>query len=167
MKPQPNEPSITLPSRHAPRVITLGLVGLLFACAEKSETPEPIPGDSYAYMDSVSIYLGDLRYIEHRMKMVIGDGRMAEDVIVPLIREHLDPRMRRLRDRAGALTPPEEAERLQELLLSYLDTRLQAYEAAMQGYDEDRDELYTLFAQKQAEAQEIAFELEEAVRQLR
>ena len=52
-------------------------------------------------------------------------------------------------------------------LLSYLDVRLQAYDAALQGQAESRPELFELFARKQIIAQQIGRDLEDEAQRLR
>ena len=118
-------------------------------------------------MDSLRLYLGDLRLMDHELGKIIETDTVSADVIVPLVAERLRPTVSDLRRRADSLQPTPVLDNAHTLLLSYLDVRLQAYDAVLQGQAEARPELFELFARKQIEAQQIGRDLEDEAQRLR
>ena len=145
------------------RVVFLAALGLACGCDE----PDSKLQRTHAYMDSLRLYLGDLRLMDHELGKVIETDTVSADVIVPLIAESLRPTLSDLRRRADFLQPTPITRDAHLLLLSYLDVRLQAYDAALQGQAESRPELFELFARKQIEAQQIGRDLQDEAQRLR
>lgn len=136
---------------------------MLTACAQQDTELQ----QTHAYMDSLRLYLGDLRLMNHELNQIVEGDSIGADIIIPIIAEQLRPTMDDLRQRADRLVPTPAVAQAHGLLVRYLDTRLQAYDAALQGQAEDRPELFDLFALKQIEAQDIGDELETEAQRLR
>ena len=145
------------------RVALLAALSLSCGCGE----PDTELRLNHAYMDSLGLYLGDLRLMDYELGKVVETDTVSADVIVPLILERLRPTLDGLRRRADFLRPTPLMHNAHTLLLSYLDVRLQAYDAALQGHAESRPELFELFARKQIEAQQIGRDLEDEAQRLR
>ncbi len=123
--------------------------------------------NTHAYMDSLRVYLGDLRLMDHQLGKVVQSDTVSAEVSVPLIAETLRPTVGDLRRRADDLQVTPVVRDAHTLLLAYLDIRLQAYDAALQGQAEARPELFELFARKQTEAEEMGRHLEDETQRLR
>ena len=136
---------------------------LLPACGEDTGDLQ----QTHAYMDSLRLYLGDLRLMDHQLAKIVESDTVSADLIIPVIAESLRPKVEELRQRADVLQPTPLVHNVHTLLLSYLDTRLQAYDAALLGQAEARPELFELFAHKQFEAQQIGEALEDEAQRLR
>ena len=143
--------------------ITLLLVAFAAACAAGETELQR----THIYMDSLRVYLGELRRMDHDLNKVVTTDTLAADVIVPLIAERFRPTVADLRRRASAVTTTATVDSAHGLLLRYLDMRLQAYDAAIRGRDESRPELYEEFAHRQIEAQILGDDLEDLVQALR
>lgn len=144
-------------------VSLVAALALLPGCGEEDEELQK----THAYMDSLKIYLGDLRLMDYELGQVVANDAVSADVIIPLIAESLRPTVEDLRNRSDKLEPTPVVRNAHILLLGYLDTRLQAYDAALQGQAESREELFDLFARKQIEAQGIGNDLEDEAQRLR
>lgn len=121
---------------------------------------------SNAYMDSLGVFLGELRLMEHELNKIVLSDTVSADLIVPVIAERLRPTVSDLQRRTDGLRPTADVRIAHELLLKYLDLRLQAYDAALQANAESRPELFDVFAIRQIEAQEIGHKLEDESQQL-
>lgn len=121
---------------------------------------------SRAYMDSLGVFLGELRLMEHELNKVVLSDTVSADLIVPVIAERLRPTVSDLQRRTDGLRPTADVRIAHELLLKYLDLRLQAYDAALQANAESRPELFDVFAIRQIEAQEIGHKLEDESQRL-
>ncbi len=150
-------------ARHL-AVVSLTAISLLTtACGQ----PDSELQRTHTYMDSLRVYLGDLRLMDYNLKMTVPADSVSSDVIIPLIAEDLRPTVDDLRRRADGLQVTPAVAAVHALLLQYLDARLQAYDAALQGQTEGREDLFDLFAVKQIEAQEIGDDLETEAQRLR
>jgi len=138
-------------------------LALLPGCGEENEELQ----QTHAYMDSLRMYLGDLRVMDYELNQVVTSDTVSADLIIPLIAESLRPTVEDLRNRSDKLEPTPTVRVAHALLLDYLDTRLQAYDAALRGQAESWPELFGLFARKQIEAQEIGHDLEDEAQRLR
>ena len=118
-------------------------------------------------MDSLRVYLGELRAMEYELGEVVSSDSVASEVIVPLIADRFRPTVAGLRGRAEGLRATEPVRTARNLLLSYLEVRLQAYDAAILGQAEGRPELFELFAAKQSQADSLGRALEDEVFRLR
>ncbi len=157
---------MTLPDRSNHifplRFALLAALVLTTGCGKKDAELQ----QTHAYMDSLRIYLGDLRLMDHEINKAIAGDSVSADLIVPMIAERLRPTVDDLRQRADGLHPTPAVRSAHTLLISYLDVRLQAYDAALRGQTEARTELFDLFSSKQIEAQMIGRDLEEESRRL-
>lgn len=154
-------PSISL--KLTERLVVVLFALLLTACGQQDAELQK----THAYMDSLRLYLGDLRVMDYELNQVVEGDTVSADVIIPLIAAKLRPTVDDLRQRADSLQPTAVVASAHTMLVSYLDTRLQAYDAALQGQSENRPELFELFAHKQIEAQDIGDELETEAQRLR
>lgn len=136
----------------------------LVACGESGD---PELARTHQYLDSLKVYLGELRVMEYDLGQVVQSETMASDVIVPLIAERCRPTVSGLRQRAARLQLTDRVRPTQQVLISYLDLRLAAYDAALRGQAEGRPELFELFTRRQAEADSVGLVLKDAVYQLR
>ena len=119
------------------------------------------------YMDSLAVYLGALRLMDHELEQEVTADTMEAETIVPLIVDRFRPTVTDLRARAAALPTTPAIDSTHALLLRYLDTRIAAYDAAIQGRAEARTDLYEVFARKQIEAQSLGDALEASIETLR
>lgn len=118
-------------------------------------------------LDSLRAYLGQLRAMEDELAAATGAGEVSSEVIVPLIAARFRPTLAALRQRAERLEPTERVRGTRDLLLTYLDVRLGAYDAAIQGQAEGRPELFDLFAARQDRADSLGRGLEDQIFRLR
>ena len=140
------------------------LVALLLVACEPEDTELQ---RTHAYMDSLGVFLGELRLMDHQLNKIITADTLAAEIIVPEIAGRFRPTIAGLRGRVAAVPTTPAVDTTQTLLLQYLDTRLAAYDAAIQGHAEDRPDLFEVFARKQIEAQNLGDELEAQVQRLR
>ncbi|MDA0338032.1 MAG: hypothetical protein O2782_22915 [bacterium] len=138
-------------------------LALLSGCADRDTELQ----QTHAYMDSLRLYLGDLRLMDYDLRQIVEGDTVSADLIIPVIAETLRPKVEDLRRRADVLRPTPQTLAAHTLLLDYLDARLQAYDAALQGQAEARPELFEMFAHKQMEAQDIGNDLEDEAQRLR
>lgn len=144
----------------------VGLVLSLALAACGGDEPTELDR-THAYMDSLRQYLGDLRLMDHELGEVVTTDTVEATTIVPIIAGNLHPTVSDLLERARQLQPTPEVAPAHALLISYLETRLEAYDAALQGNNAQRPDLFQLFARKQVEAQEIGRQLEDEAQRLR
>lgn len=155
---------------HCPGpLVWLLAVGLLVGCEAPEQQAAVVAEDhGSAYMDSLRIFLGELRQMDEELERQVGVGSTVHsERIVPLIAERYQPTVLGLRTRADSLAPAPPEQAAHQALLRYLDLRLQAYDAAVQGHAENRPELFDLFASKQAEAETAGRLLQDEAQRLR
>jgi hypothetical protein len=126
----------------------------------------PAPPSANAYLDSLRVILGELRYMDHELgKLVQGDA-VRGAIIVPLIEERFRPTVDGLRQRAQRLATTDSVRAVHQTLMRYLDVRLEAYDAALEGHREQRAELLEAFVRKQVEADSIGRSLQAEAQRL-
>ncbi|MEE2659438.1 MAG: hypothetical protein VX733_13105 [Candidatus Latescibacterota bacterium] len=147
---------------HATWVLLV--VGALCSCGgEESAQLER----RHDYMDSLRVYLGDLRLLDYQIGEAVQEDTIASHRIVPLIIETLRPTLENLRKRSLSLQRPEGTEEVHELLIHYLDLRIEAYDDAIRGEAEGKPGLFKRFSQKQIEADGLGRKLEDELHELR
>ncbi len=153
------------PARLTSRLLfpLVAALALLSGCGDRDTELQ----QTHAYMDSLRLYLGDLRLMDYDLRQIVEGDTVSADLIIPVIAETLRPKVENLRRRADGLQPTPQVLAAHALLLDYLDVRLQAYDAALQGQAEARTELFEMFAHKQMEAQDIGNDLEDEAQRLR
>lgn len=111
--------------------------------------------------------LQELRVLDKQIASQVTADTLDAGRIVPLIRDQFRPAIAGLRQRVEALRPDSVEARVNQQFLRYLDLRLRAYDLAIQGEKERRDELFEEFARLQVQADAEGRSLEEEIRQAR
>ncbi|MCC7261365.1 MAG: hypothetical protein IT369_02470 [Candidatus Latescibacteria bacterium] len=138
----------------------------LWACAcGRREAGAPEPGSDY--MREVQQVLLELRVLDKQIASQVTADTIAANTIVPLIRDQFRPALAGLRQRVAALQPDSALTPVNEQLVRYLDLRLKAYDLAIQGEQEQRQDLFEEFARLQVQADAEGRSLEEEIRQAR
>jgi hypothetical protein len=119
------------------------------------------------YLQEVQQVLQELRVLDRQIAAQVIADTLDSGSIVPLIRQQYRPTLALLRQRVAALAPDSAFSEVNQQLLGYLDLRLRAYDLAIQGEQEQRQELFEEFARLQVQADAEGRALEEGLRQAR
>lgn len=141
------------------------IAALLLAACGRREGKAPEAGKDY--MQEVQQVLLELRVLDKQIAAQVTADTLGSSRIVPLIRQQYRPALAGLRQRVAALSPGEDLAAVNQQLLRYLDLRLQAYDLAIQGEREQRQELFEEFSRLQVQADAAGRELEVELRQAR
>jgi len=135
----------------------------LFACGEEPQTEYGPVSEVNSYLSQVRQLLQALRMLDAQVSKVVTTGTVEADYIVPLIRDSFRPAVVDLHDRATQIAHGEKLEPLHRQLLDYLELRIKAYDAAIEGGEQDRPELFEEFSRLQTQAQELGRQLEKGI----
>ena len=119
------------------------------------------------YLQEVQQVLQELRALDQQIAAQVTADTLDSRSIVPLIRQQYRPALAGLRQRVAGLKPDSAFAAVNQELQRYLDLRLQAYDLAIQGEQEQRQELFEQFSQLQVQADGVGRNLEDALRQAR
>ncbi len=138
------------------------LAALWLAACGGRERGAPESGSDY--LQEVQQVLLDLRVLDKQIASQVTADTLDAGRIVPLIRDQFRPALAGLRQRVEVLKPDSAFTPVNQQLLRYLDLRLKAYDLAIRGGQEGRQELFEEFAQLQLRADTEGRNLEEALR---
>lgn len=119
------------------------------------------------YLQEVQQVLQELRVLDQQIAAQVTADTLDSSRIVPLIRQQYRPAMAGLRQRVAGLKPDSGFAVVNQRLLHYLDLRLQAYDLAIRGEREQRQEFFEEFSRLQVQADAVGRTVEEALRQAR
>lgn len=142
----------------------LALAVLLLAACGGREAKAP---SGKEYMREVQQVLQELRLLDRQIADQVTADTLDSSRIMPLIRQQYRPALAGLRQRVAALEPDSALAAVNQQLLRYLDLRLRAYDLAIQGEQEERQELFEEFSRLQVQADAEGRALEEELRQAR
>lgn len=144
------------------RARVLVAVMALVACGGRGEQ-----ANKKDYLQEVQQVLLELRVLDKQIAAQVTADTLDSRRIVPLIRQQYRPTLAGLRQRVAGLKPDSAFAAVNQELQRYLDLRLQAYDLAIQGAQEQRQELFEQFSQLQVQADIAGRALEEALHQAR
>ena len=165
-------PAKATPITWATRISAATILGLLLlagsllvACGGSNEADQD--GSPKSYMEEVGSILQKVRALNDRIEAAIPDGTVDLPVVAGLIESDFKPTLTGLRQRALDLTPDANHQKAHQALLTYLDLRLQAYEAILQTQDQKDLQHLQRFPALEAQADSLGADLELQLRQLR
>jgi hypothetical protein len=126
---------------------------------------QPVGGQDY--LQQVQQVLQELRALDKEIAAQVTADTLDSKRIMPLIRQQYQPALAGLRKRVAGLKPDSAFAAINQQLLGYLDLRLRAYDLAIQGEHEERQELFEEFSRLQVQADAAGQALGEELRQAR
>ena len=141
------------------------LCAAVLGCGKEDDPARAEREAEYAYLDSMRVYLQELRLLDHRIGQIVLADTVSSQDIVPQIATRFRPTIIQLQERVDGMRTPSRLEPVTETLTSYLALRRKAYDAAIRGMEEDKPELYDVFSRTQIEADKIGRMLEAQVRE--
>jgi len=145
----------------AAAVLCVALIG----CGKEEDPARAKREAEYAYLDSMRVYLQELRLLDHRIGQIVLADTVSSQDIVPQIATRFQPTIVDLQERVAGMRTPSRLRPVTETLTSYLALRREAYDAAIRGMEEDKPELFDDFSRTQIEADKIGRMLESQVRE--
>lgn len=142
-----------------------GLIAVLalVACGQRGKSQAA----GKDYLQEVQQVLQELRVLDQQIAVQVTADTLDSSSIVPLIRQRYRPALAELHQRVSGLKPDSAFAVVNQQLLRYLDLRLHAYDLAIQGEREQRQELFEEFSALQVQADAVGRSLEEELRQVR
>lgn len=137
---------------------------MLMACGSREGKS---PGTGKDYLQEVQQVLQELRVLDQQIAAQVIADTLDSSRIVPLIRQRYRPALADLHQRVAGLKPDSAFAAVNQHLLDYLDLRLQAYDLAIRGEREQRQEFFEEFSRLQVQADGLGRSLEEELRQVR